>query len=145
MTNWAAGMDITTARLAASTWSDIQAYTPSFGNAGTLTYTTQTGWFFTAGKLVFVNAYINVNTAGTGGVTAVTLTLPTVPDRSARQALFAACTSGTHPGINVAAVLTGNTGAQADSIHGPTGGASYVGTDFAAGSIWQFQGVYLSA
>lgn len=145
MTNWAAGMNITSARLIASTWSDIKSYTPSFGSAGSVGYTTQAGFYFTAGKLVFISAYINVGADGTGS-NQVTLSLPLQPDRSQRQMIPCAVSSGAKPGMCAAVILAGtNTDLFADAIRGTTSGVSYIGTDIDSASIWNFQGMYLAA
>ncbi|MFD9721023.1 hypothetical protein [Streptomyces sp. NPDC059076] len=64
--------------------TDITTYTPSVTGAGTATYTTRTGWYARFGRLIFWNAALVVNAAGSGTGT-VTVASPTAPDRTTRQ------------------------------------------------------------
>lgn len=60
-------------------------YTPVWANIGTATFTTNVGWYWRLGKMIFFTAHALINAAGSGTGTAVTVTAPTNPDRTTRQ------------------------------------------------------------
>ena len=151
MTNWAAGMEITSARLTDATKNDQQAFTPSFGGLGTGTYSTQTGWYYLIGKLCFFDAYIVINANGSG---AANLTLQGPPlniDRNARQAvLFSATAFGGGNGIRagMATSFTGGSGSVWDAIYTTQNTVDdmvrLTGTLVPGGAICTIQGFYLT-
>lgn len=78
-------------------------YTPTVAGGGTVTWTTRTGWWMRVGKMIFFNAYLVVNAAGSGaGV--VTITAPTSIDRTTEQPVPCHTTSTTTAG----AVMNGH-------------------------------------
>lgn len=64
--------------------NNFTTYTPTVGGGGTVTWTTRTGWWMRVGKMIFMNAFLVVNAAGSGGAT-VTITAPTNIDRTTQQ------------------------------------------------------------
>lgn len=118
-------------------------YVPTVGGGGSVTWTTRTGWFMKIGKMVFFNAYLVVNTAGSGGAF-VSVDAPSSIERTDRQvvtmggeALAAGFTSG-H-----AVSFTGGTGATFDRLRGST--TNIVGSDLVSGAIITLQGWYREA
>lgn len=79
--NWLAA-----GRLAPGHETDWATYTPTVANAGSVTWTTRTGFWKRASGIVYVNVYLVVLAAGTGtGV--VSITMPTNVARTNRQIL----------------------------------------------------------
>jgi hypothetical protein len=64
--------------------NNFTTYTPTVAGGGTVTWTTRTGWWMRVGKMIFMNAFLVVNAAGSGGAT-VTITAPTNIDRTTQQ------------------------------------------------------------
>jgi hypothetical protein len=119
-------------------------YTPTVGGAGTITFTTQNGWYYRLGKLIFWNAYLNTNSPGTGAST-VTISSPTSPDRSDRQVVsLSRSTSGGGSVAGVVIAFTGGSGAVWDSMT-LGNGTTLVGTDFSTASLHVVQGWYREA
>lgn len=151
MTNWAAGMDMTTARLEDSTKNDKQTFTPSFNNGGSATYTTQSGFYFQVGKLVYFNAYMAINAGGSGS-TALTFNGPPLdPDRTNRQAvLFAATSLGGGNSVRTGFVIsyTGGSGIIWDAIFTTQNTvddmAGLEGSNLSSGALIVINGWYLS-
>lgn len=130
-------------------------YTPTWSNAGSATFTTNTGYHWRLGKLVFVVIYAVVNAAGSGsGIVGVTM--PTNVDRSARQALtLHGETIGVAGGgagvvrIGAAVFLTTGSGASTDRLRvddrDGDGANNVLGSDLMAGSVITIQGWYREA
>ena len=151
MTNWAAGMDMTTARLTDSTKSDQLTFTPSFGGLGTGTYTTQSGYYYTIGKIVLVNGYIVINAGGSGSSNLSFNGPPLNPDRTIRQSLmFSATAFGGGNSIRIGHVIafTGGSGTVWDQISTTQDTvddmARLKGSDVPSSGIVTIQGWYLS-
>lgn len=116
MTNWLAGMEITAARLTASTMTDVATYTPAVTNGGTVTWTTQTGWYYMVGDVCFFTAYLVINNVGSGAST-VTVAAPVSMDRTTRQVCVAYMEGITSfAGTGVAVAFTGGSGAVFDRV-----------------------------
>lgn len=115
--------------------NSFTTYTPTVAGGGTVTWTTRTGWWMRVGKMIFMNAFLVINNAGSGGAT-VTITAPTNIDRTTQQnvtlhstGIFAA---GLGTGTAVAlttgatnvfdAMRTSNNGA--NNLDGTIGGAN---------------------
>lgn len=78
--------------------NSFAAYTPSMGNTGTATFTTRTGWWQRVGQMIFFNAYIVVNAAGSGA-SGITISAPTDIDRTTRQTVFVQCANMSVGGV----------------------------------------------
>lgn len=154
MTDWAAGMDMTTARLLASALGDVKSYSPVVAGGGSLAFSTQDGWYFKLGPLVYVNIYL-VASAAASGVANITITTPTNPDRSHRQVLRGFATSwggGNHDRDVALVAFTGGSGAVWDALYTSQNTATdYVrvmsdtGATWPAGAVTVISGWYLSA
>lgn len=145
MTNWAAGMDVSAPRLIASTWSDINTYTPTASGTGSISFSVQTGSYFTAGSLVYVSIYMIVGTGGTGTAD-VQIRLPIAPDRSARQ-IIPGFMQGGVSGNNGTAIIQCNTsgsGTLADRTAAKDN-TDIIGNMLQSGTFLTFQGIYLAA
>ena len=140
MTNWLAGMEITAARLADSTKADIATYTPAVTNGGSVTWTTQAGWYWTIGKLCVFTAYLVINNAGSGA-SSITLTAPVSMDRTTRQVVTGHIdgTSAVN-GTAAAVAFTSGSGAVFDRIRTSTG-SNITGANLSTtGATLTFQG-----
>lgn len=144
MTDWAAGMDITSARLVASTLGDKKSWVPAFGSAGTIAYSNQAGWYFELGPIVFFSAYLVVTSAGTGS-SGITMNAPTNIDRSTRQVVsgLALGTSSRNGSWMIQSNTTGS-GSTFDRINGSSG-TQIIGSDIDSTAIIAIEGFYLSA
>jgi hypothetical protein len=110
-------------------------YTPTVAGGGTVTWTTRTGWWMRVGKMVFMNAYLVVNAAGSGGAT-VTITAPTNIDRTTQQNLSLHSTGIFAAGLGSGSAVALTTGATnvfdgmrtsnngANNLDGTIGGAN---------------------
>lgn len=132
------------------------AWVTTVTNQGTATFTTNTGSYWRLGKIVFINMYLVVNAAGSGaGV--VSVTLPSTPDRSARQVLTVHSESngpnGSHIGGGECVFFTtgqGGSGATSDRIRIDENSATsrennITGADLLAGGTITIQGWYREA
>jgi hypothetical protein len=150
--SWSVGDALTASALNAVTVSDVATYTPVVGNAGTVTWSTRTGWYYKIGKAVFWNAYLVATNAGSG-TSNVSITSPSNPDRSTRQVVTV---EGEN--INVASPafrsgwvlsLTGGSGASWDRIRlvndAADGIANLIGNQISNTSIITIQGWYREA
>jgi hypothetical protein len=138
--------------LGGTTWTP---YTPSWTNVGSATFTTNTGYYWKLGKIVFVSGYAVVNAAGSG-TSVVNVTMPSTVDKSTRQVLtFHGETIGvngggtnTFRGGEVTFVVGANN-ATADRIrvddNDGDGEQNLQGQDLKAGSQLAFQGWYREA
>jgi len=151
-TDWVAGMTLTSARLAASTMSAQRSYVPTVGGDGGAAYSTQSGWYFQVGTIVFVNIYLIITGAGSGAVN-VTIDMPTDVDRSAQQIIPFSGEGLRGSASDVTGTIqffTSGSGAAADRLRGSSDTGTNIdtnltGADLAAGAIIRAQGFYLSA
>lgn len=149
---FSAGNVLTAGALNDATQGPITTYTPAVANDGTATYTTRTGWYykFGAGHLVYMNAYLVINAAGSG-VTDITVTAPTNIERTTRQVVPCDLQDGTSYRVGFARANTSGSGAVFDKVDLVNKNVATVGTDnhstitgsgLAAGSILAFAGFY---
>jgi hypothetical protein len=150
-------------------WSDIQAlattlqtwvdtyhassfpsYAATVTNGGTATFTTAAGhWRYVGPKLVWVNIDIIVNAAGSGA-SAITIALPSTPDRTYRQILTGHQTgvcSGGSLGLAAGVILASGSGAVIDRVRGQNNGATnnspnVTGADLLASGEINITGIY---
>lgn len=152
-TAWAAGDDITALRLNGMVGT-ATAYTPVVTNGGSATFTTKTGIYVIVGPLTWVNVDITIGTAGSGSGL-VTVTMPTAPDRTQRQALTmhtesigAGGDALSHIAGGEAVFLAGGSGATTDRLRTDEGSTTarennIQGVDLLAGGHITIQGFYL--
>lgn len=123
------------------------AFTPSITGAGSLTLSTAVGYYYLMGDLVFVNAYLVVNAAGTGAGPISLVGPPINPFRgSARQFIQGSAEAG-GSGINGACQAVAFSSGSAnvwDRIRSSTG-ANVAGTDLQNGTLMIFAGAYRRA
>ncbi len=119
-------------------------WTPALTGIGTATFNVLTGYYYRLGKLIFMNAYLTINAAGSGAST-LTITSPTNPDRSDRQVIHGQRegATGTQGVYNMIA-FTGGSGNVWDRIREQAGN-NITGADLIAGSIIVFNGWYREA
>lgn len=130
-------------------------YTPTWGNTGGATFSTNTGYYWRLGKIVFVVAHMVASGAGSGsGI--VTVTMPTSVERSTRQVLTV---HGETVGVSGSASKTirggevvffsGGSGAASDRIRWDDsdgdGENNCTGQDIIINSIITVQGWYREA
>jgi hypothetical protein len=158
MTTWRAGQRITATTLQSMSVTDMATYTPTWGNVGSATFSTNTGYYYILGDMVFVNVYSVCNVSGSGaGI--VTVTMPTNVDRTIRQALLVHAES---VGVNgggafttrggQCAFFTSGSGAVADRLRvddrDGDGESNLLGADITSttgGSLINIQGWYRKA
>jgi len=133
------------------------SYTPTWANIGTATFTTNTGWYWKVGKMVFVTIYASINAAGSGTGTPITVTLPSNPDRSTRQMLpLHGETIKVNGGLGASTIrgggavtFTGGSGAVIDRLRvtdsDGDGDNNIFGVDLSAGGILTITGWYREA
>lgn len=140
MTNWTAGMDVTAARLIDSTKADIATYTPAVTNGGSVTWSTQTGWYWTIGKLCMFAAYLAVNNAGSGASN-ITVAAPVSIDRTTRQIVTgnAEGTTAGSVGTVQAVAFTSGSAAVFNRVRNASG-TNLTGAALQAGALLVFQG-----
>lgn len=150
MPSWSAGEKITAAKLNTITISDEQTYVPAVTNGGTVTWSVQTGSYWTLGsQLVFVKIYLAVNAAGSGASN-ITVAMPSSVDRSTRQALTVHAegiiVGGVAKGGEVV-FFTSGSGAVADRVRvdAGTNEGNVTGADLLAGGTLTIQGFYKPA
>lgn len=86
ITQSGAGNWVAWGRTAPAVDNEWTTYTPTVAGAGSVTWTTRTGWWKRSRSVIHVCVYLVVNVAGTGtGV--VTVTMPTNVYRGTRQVL----------------------------------------------------------
>ena len=142
------GLEVNTTN---STWIP---YTPTITGGGTATFTTNGGYYWRLGKIIFVNVFIIVNAAGSGSST-VAITMPSNVDRSSRQALTVHAESVGAGGSGASAIrggelvfFTGGSGATSDRfrVDQTTGNeGNILGNDLLAGGSLTIQGWYREA
>lgn len=123
-------------------------YTPTITNGGSATFTTNSGYFYKLGKLVYLNINVVVNVAGSGALN-VAITAPSSMDGSQDQNLLATFQSGSTR-VGNAIKFTGASSATFDRIRVQDGGAADVtanltGAQLTAGSVLDIQGWYREA
>ncbi|MET9436863.1 hypothetical protein [Streptomyces sp. NPDC006551] len=136
------GLSCDTLSVASTTWD---AYTPVVTGAGTPTYTTRTGWYRQIGDEVYFCAYIVIGaTAGTGSAL-ITVTAPTLIDRTTRQIVPANGDgmSG-NSGSLQAVALPGTVTNVFDRIRNSTG-TNVTGSALVTGATLTIQGSYRRA
>ncbi len=115
-------------------------YVPAVTGGGTVTFTTQSGWWQRVGKNYLFNAYLVINNAGSGAAN-VQIDAPVSIERSARQCVLVH-TDGLTAGNNGSAELvafTGGSGATFDRLRNAAN-ANIIGSDLQAGGIITAQG-----
>lgn len=128
-------------------------YIPTWGNAGTAAFSSNTGTYWRLGKVVFVTVYAVVSTAGSGTGN-LTVTMPTNVSRATRQCLTVHSESngpgGSHLAGGEVVFFVGGSGAVADRIRwddnsATNNEASVQGQDLLVGGIITIQGWYREA
>lgn len=117
-------------------------YTPTWGNIGTATLSTNTGWWQRIGPMIFFTAYGVFNAAGSGA-TDVTVTAPVSLYRGTRQVMtlnYSNVFGAGNIGNGSAVSLSGGSGAVIDKLRASDQGAansdaSITGADITASSI----------
>ncbi|MEU0398345.1 hypothetical protein ABZ208_37505 [Streptomyces sp. NPDC006208] len=120
-------------------------YTPTVTGGGAVTWTTRTGWWQRVGKMIFFNAYLVVNVAGSGALN-VAITAPTNIDRTIRQTVFVSgegLTAGNSGSLALTA-FTGGAGATFDRLRN-SAGTNITGAALAAGADITVTGWYREA
>ncbi|WNI19179.1 hypothetical protein [Actinacidiphila sp. ITFR-21] len=152
-TAWLAGDKITAARLNTMV-STVTSYTPIVTNGGSATFTVKTGIYVPVGPLTWINIDITIGTAGSGSGL-VTISMPTTPDRTQRQALTmhtesigANGNAISHIGGGEAVFLAGGSGATTDRLRTDEGSTTarennILGADLLTGGHITIQGFYL--
>jgi hypothetical protein len=150
---FSAGSVLTASALNDATLSAISSYTPTVANGGTVTWTTRTGWYYRIGTshLVYFNAYLVVNAAGSGS-SQVTITAPSNIDRTTQQVVPANGTvlMGVGAVLGVVRANTTGSGAVFDAIvfGCPTANLAHsavIGSDLQAGGTITMAGWYREA
>ena len=121
-------------------YKDATTYTPVLTGGGSATYSTRRGWYYQVGPMVYMNAYVVVNAAGSGA-TVVTITAPFDIDRTNRQFVpthTESLTAGNNGSSTALAFNTGS-GPTFDRIRNSTNG-SITGADLQAGGIITVEG-----
>lgn len=118
-------------------------YVPTVNGAGTGTFTTRTGYYYTLGKAVYFVVYIVMNAAGTG-TNIVQFTAPTNIDRTTRQVVTGSTESMGVNGHSHAVAFTGGTATTFDRVRSYDG-QNIIGSDLFSGGILTFQGWYREA
>jgi hypothetical protein len=125
----------------------VNSWTPALTNAGSVTYTTQFGWWQRVGKLIIFGAYIVVNAAGSGAGL-VGLTAPVAIERTGRQnvALNGDNITGFSGSLSAVALsgAEGGTGAVFERVRSSTG-TNLTGAGVIAGSRFTLDGWYREA
>jgi hypothetical protein len=119
-----------------------QTYTPSMTNTGGATWSTRTGYWRRLGDWIDMRAYFVFSGAGSS-TTAVSVTAPTLIDRTTRQFVTAhleQVATGS-AGTGTALAFAGGSGNVFDRIRNPSN-SSMNGVDFTASSIVTLQGWY---
>jgi hypothetical protein len=129
--------------LLSGTLGGFTVYTPTVGNAGTLTWTTRTGAYIQIGPLVFVTVELVVNAAGAGGGT-LTVSLPVNADTSTSQ-LVPCQLGGTAitNGAGVAVITSGGGAGVFAAING--GGVNLARADLTNADTIRIEGWYRAA
>jgi hypothetical protein len=125
---------------AGSSWN---TYTPSVTGGGSATYSTRTGWWQRIGGLVFFNAYIVVNAAGSGAGT-ISITTPTDIDRTTRQSIPCQVDAAAVQGSFCALTFTGGSGNVIDRIRTSTD-ANLIGSNLSSNAVIVVEGWYREA
>lgn len=96
-------------------------YTPTVNGAGTATFTQRTGWYQRIGKMIFFNAFVVLNAAGSGASN-VTISAPTSINRTTRQVVVGHIdnTSAVNGSAELIAFISGS-GTTFDRIRSSTG------------------------
>ena len=131
-----------TAETLAATETAWQTYTPVVTGAGTPTFTTRTGWYRIVGDDVFFCAYIVIGATAGSGASAISVTAPTLIDRTTRQIVDAngdgmTGNSGSLQAISLPGAVTN----VFDRIRNSTG-SNVNGSALVAGATLTIQGSY---
>lgn len=133
------------------------SYTPTWGNAGSATFASTSGYYWKLGKIVFVAIGGTLSGAGSGTTTPLTVTLPTSPDRSIRQTLTLHAETVTVKGGTGASTIrngqavtfAGGSGTVVDRLRvtdsDGDGDDNLFGADLKSNSILTIQGWYREA
>jgi hypothetical protein len=111
------------------------------GNKGTATFSTQTGWWYRVGTMVFFTAYFVCNGVGSGA-SAINITTPTAIDRTTRQRIDAHISGVGGPGAGeyTALCFTSGSGNVIDRI--TRGGVDLTGANVSSGALITVEGWY---
>lgn len=121
------------------------SYVPVVSGGGTATFTTNAGYYWRLGKMVYFSVYVVVNAAGSGAGT-VSITAPSNIDRTTRQEVHChteSMTTGNNGSSTLLSFTSGSTNVW-DRIRNSTNG-SITGADLLAGSIITVNGWYREA
>jgi hypothetical protein len=125
-------------------WAGPTAFTPAFTSAGSATFTTATGFYYTLGDLVFFAATMAGNAAGSGG-TLIGFNGPLPIHRGDRHTILG------HgegiPAMNGPIQLVsfvGGSGVLWDRVRSTTG-IGFTGASFTGGGSFNFAGMYRKA
>jgi hypothetical protein len=122
-------------------YPDPTTYTPVVTGDGGATYTTRTGEYVKLGKYVWVRIYLVVSAAGSG-TTPLSITAPSVLDKTLRQSIPGNGDSLTgNSGSLTALALTGANSTTIDRIRNSTG-ANLTGASLQAGGTILIEGWY---
>ncbi|MFD7980175.1 hypothetical protein [Streptomyces sp. NPDC059071] len=125
--------------VASTAW---QTYTPVVTGAGSPTFTTRTGWYRLLGDEVFFCAYIVIGATAGSGTSAVSVTAPTLIDRTTRQVVDANGDGMTgNSGSLQALALPGTVTNVFDRIRNSTGN-NVNGSALVTGATLTIQGSY---
>lgn len=129
---------------------NFHTYTPTVTNGGTVTFSTQTGFYVQIGEMFYVTVYLVISGAGSGaGI--VMLDMPTAVYRGTRQTLDMHCESvgpgGSHIGNGNCVFFTSGSGATSDRLRQSSNGATnadanITGADLLVGGIIVVEGWY---
>lgn len=120
-------------------------YTPVVTNGGTVTWTTRTGRWQRVGKMIYFNAYLNVNAAGSGaGI--LTITGPVDIARTTRQSVAVHLDNVTaaREGTGIVLAFDSGSGSAFDRIRGRDN-VNLTGADLLAGAHITVEGWYREA
>lgn len=129
--------------------TSFQTYTPTIAGDGGATYSTRTGFYWRAGKVVTICIYLVVSTAG-AGASAVTIETPTAPDRTTRQVIPGYTSGLGAAGAASLVAFTGGAGVVWDRIQFPGNAATdddtaMTGAGMLNTGVLVFQGWYREA
>lgn len=115
-------------------------YTPVMTGAGSATWSTQQGWWYKIGPLIFFCAYFVASSAGSGTST-LSVSTPVPVDRTTRQEITAHISGvSTGTGEYTGLFLTGGSGAVLDRLS--RSGTDLTGANINNNALFTIQGFY---
>jgi hypothetical protein len=120
-------------------------YTPAVTNGGAVTWTTRTGRWQRVGKMIYFNAYLNVNVAGSGAGL-ITIDGPVDISRTTRQVVMVHLDNVTaaREGTGVVLAFDSGSGPVFDRVRGRDN-VNLTGADLLAGAHITVEGWYREA